>query len=113
MRRLWGVAIIVFVSNYIINGLSFYFLLNHVNSSAQHYFLIIIVAYNLAWLIGFLTPGAPGGIGVKEIVLLFFLSPIMNESGVLMTIIYHRIILIIADLLAYMFLKLIQNKRKL
>ena len=35
---------------------------------------LLLAAFSLAWIIGFATPGAPGGIGVREAVMLLLLS---------------------------------------
>lgn len=57
--------------------------------------------YIMSWVIGFLTPGAPGGLGIREIVLLMFLSATVYEGLLLSAIVIHRAIQVIGDLVAY------------
>jgi hypothetical protein len=57
--------------------------------------------YMLSWLIGFITPGAPSGIGVREVVLLMFLGGIVNESVLLSAIVVHRLLSILGDIIAH------------
>lgn len=61
----------------------------------------IISTYILAWLIGFIVPGAPGGIGIREFVLITLLSSFIPEAEILFAIIFHRIITVVGDVLAY------------
>lgn len=49
-------------------------------------------AYALAWLAGLLTPGAPAGTGVRELVLLFLLKGIIPEVDLLMAVVGGRLI---------------------
>ena len=63
--------------------------------------LPVIGAYVIAWLIGLLTPGAPAGLGVREAVLLFFLSGRIDESPLLLATILARIVSISGDVLFY------------
>ncbi len=51
----------------------------------------------LAWLIGFLTPGAPGGIGIREAVLIALLSGFGQEEAVLMAAALLRLITTLGD----------------
>ena len=43
----------------------------------------IIGATALAWVVGFLTPGSPGGLGTREAALLILLTPVLGETQVL------------------------------
>lgn len=40
----------------------------------------VVIAYLLAWLAGFVVPGAPGGLGVRESVLVFLLSGSAHDA---------------------------------
>ncbi len=63
--------------------------------------LTIISASVLSWFAGFITPGAPGGLGVKESVLILMLSPIYGREYTLIAALIHRLISIFGDLLAF------------
>jgi len=56
----------------------------------------------LSWLAGFLTPGAPSGLGVREAVLLMFLSGTLDEGILLLTVVMHRALLVVGDVAAYL-----------
>lgn len=63
--------------------------------------LSIVAAFTTAWVLGFVVPGAPGGIGVREFVLLFLLRDMFPEPVILACILVHRMICILGDVLAY------------
>lgn len=48
-------------------------------ASAAPPWAMLVIAYLLAWLAGFVVPGAPGGLGVRESVLILLLS--INPHG--------------------------------
>jgi len=62
----------------------------------------IIACYIIAWLFGFVVPGAPGGIGVREAVLIMLLGAYVREEQLALAIIVHRIITILGDVFAYL-----------
>jgi uncharacterized membrane protein YbhN (UPF0104 family) len=106
MSKMWLVAAGIFSFNYLINGLSYYLILQNLGGGLSgDQMLTVMAAYNLAWLAGFITPGAPGGIGVKEFVLIFILGSIAPESALLLSVALHRAALIVADVLTYLFRK--------
>lgn len=61
----------------------------------------IITYYMLAWVLGFVVPGAPGGIGVREAILVLLLSPVIGETVTLSAALIHRLISIIGDFIGY------------
>ena len=99
---IWFISALVFLLNYIINGFSFFLILSALYEPLKgNDLFLILIAYNIAWLAGFITPGAPGGIGIKEFVLLFILGTVVSEEPLMLSILLHRFGLIMADLLAY------------
>ena len=58
----------------------------------------LIVIFSLAWVAGFIIPGAPGGIGVREVVLIFFLSPIIGEPEGIAVAIALRFVTLLGDI---------------
>lgn len=56
--------------------------------------------YLIAWLIGMITPGAPGGIGIREYILLVLLRETTEESAVLQMAVLMRMITLGGDILA-------------
>lgn len=109
-----------FFDHYRVKSLSYYYLFliisasiftlivinispNNSPSLSKHYYIFIQIAsaYSIAWLAGLVTPGAPAGIGIREVVLLFFLNNLIIESDLLMAILLGRIITVMGDFLYY------------
>jgi uncharacterized membrane protein YbhN (UPF0104 family) len=62
--------------------------------------LLWLAGYCLAWTAGLVVPGAPGGLGVFEAVLLLRLGVAIQESSLLAVALSYRLIVTVADLLA-------------
>lgn len=89
-------------------GILFSILLIVISSNFELNFqnlIFIITAYILAWLIGMLTPGAPAGIGVREVILLFLTNGMIPEAELLVVITLGRLMTITGDFIFYL-----QNK---
>ena len=59
--------------------------------------LLLIGAYVVAWLAGFVTPGAPAGIGVRELVLLFLLQSLVGEAELVLAVVMSRVVTALGD----------------
>ncbi|MFC1694924.1 hypothetical protein ACFL1C_02175 [Pseudomonadota bacterium] len=80
-------------------------------SFSESEFLIIASAYVLAWLAGLITPGAPAGVGIREIVLYALLHSYIAEVDLLTAIVSSRIVTVFGDLFFYVF-SLLSSFRK-
>jgi len=63
----------------------------------------VIGLFLLSWLAGFLTPGAPSGLGIREVVLLMFMGDILNEEILFAAMLMHRVVVAAGDIIAYGF----------
>lgn len=73
-----------------------------VGSSASVSELAVLTgAFMFAWIIGFVTPGAPGGIGIRESVMLF-VSGDKYEDKVLLFVVAMRLSSVLADVAAFL-----------
>ena len=59
------------------------------------------VTYTAAWLIGYISPGAPGGIGVREAALVALLGPSLGEGTAVSVACGLRCVTILGDLLLF------------
>jgi glycosyltransferase 2 family protein len=62
---------------------------------------IFIGAYIISWTIGYITPGAPGGLGIREAILISILSPYMPGAKALSISIIFRLITIVGEVLIF------------
>ena len=60
----------------------------------------LISFFCIAWIIGLLVPAAPGGIGVFESVILFFLGSQLPEAPLLASLLCYRLVSTVSDIFA-------------
>ena len=79
--------------------IGFYICLNtfYTNNTLNITFLLVI--FSLSWSLGLVVPTAPGGVGVFEACLLFFVGRNIPQNIILVSLIYFRVISTSADLL--------------
>lgn len=68
-------------------------------------------AYIAAWLVGLMTPGAPAGVGIRELILLFMLDSVIGEKDLLMAVLLGRIVTVGGDFLFFAVAHTIPTKR--
>lgn len=73
-------------------------------------FLQLFSAYTLAWLVGFITPGAPAGIGIKEAVMVAVTGGLVNVQIISLSMVTFRIFSTLSDILAFVVVALLKRK---
>lgn len=84
-------------------GVLYLLCLTFSNSPHPQHWLEVVGIYAGAWLLGFLIPGAPAGLGVREIVLLLGLSPLFGIETATAAAAALRLITTLGDGLAFAF----------
>ena len=79
--------------------IGFYICLNTFYASNSLNIIFLLVIFSLSWSLGLVVPAAPGGVGVFEACLLFFVGKSIPQNIILISLIYFRIISTSADLL--------------
>lgn len=64
-------------------------------------YALLTAAFALAWVVGFVTPGAPAGLGVREALLLAMLAHGMGASNASLLIVALRIATTLGDMLCF------------
>ena len=77
----------------------FYICLNIFYTSNTLNIIFLLVIFSLSWSLGLVVPTAPGGVGVFEACLLFFIGRNIPQNIILISLIYFRVISTSADLL--------------
>lgn len=72
----------------------------NINIESRDY-IQIVGLYIIAYFIGYITPGSPGGMGVREAVLILLLTNIVESDLAVLASIIHRVITICADIFIY------------
>ena len=75
----------------------------------------IIAVFSIAWIAGFIVPGAPGGLGIREVVIVYSMAPIIGEAQAVAAAIALRLATLFGDIWFFTacdkrFLKLFSRK---
>lgn len=122
-QNFWGAPIgskatlqvfLLYGCNYLLVGLAMWLVAEALGIHQGNYALFT-ASFALAWTLGFLAPGAPAGMGVREGVLVLLLAGVVEESRVLTLILAMRLVTIMGDVLCFMigFVALYRQKRRL
>jgi len=79
--------------------IGFYICLMTFYASNNMNIIFLLVIFSLSWSLGLVVPTAPGGVGVFEACLLFFVGKSIPQNIILISLIYFRVISTSADLL--------------
>lgn len=73
-------------------------------------FVNLVGAQIIANVIGFLTPGAPGGIGIRETVMTIIGGSFLDSDIILMSMVVYRMINVVADVLYFFIMKIVEKR---
>lgn len=99
-RTLVGVFLL-YIGLCLLNGVALLVLLGFFRFPTGYDFIAITCAYSIAWVVGYLLPGAPGGLGVREAAFVYLLGQAYDADTLLAVSVLARISSVLADLLAF------------
>lgn len=101
----------LYTIGFISNGVMFILVLHSLGGGISIIlFLPVIGMYTFAWLVGFITPGAPAGLGIREVIMSTFLIGIVEAEFVISAVIVYRIITILGDVVAFIMVHQLSRK---
>ncbi len=83
---------------WVIFGVAFFLLGISFNVSKLSFLPVAIGTFALSWVIGFLFVIAPGGLGARELALVYFLGFFMSNPLAVLLAIFSRVLMIIGEL---------------
>lgn len=63
---------------------------------------VVLSAFAVSWIAGWITPGAPAGVGVREVVLVSILATFTGEADSLMAALILRVVTLLGDFLFFL-----------
>lgn len=98
-------AVLWYVGFLLLSGLLFFATLQLLLPETSLVYALpgICGAYIIAWLLGAITPGAPAGIGIREVVMFALLQSIVGQTELLLAIVLSRAITAGGDVLFYFY----------
>lgn len=88
---------LLYSTNFLILGAILYVLMHSFMNSISGDFWLLTGVFSVAWLVGFVAPGAPAGLGVREAILVAALDPIYGSGVSLSLAISLRMITTVGD----------------
>ncbi|WP_061539010.1 lysylphosphatidylglycerol synthase domain-containing protein [Collimonas fungivorans] len=95
-------ALAAYSLNYIIIGVGILVIATTLLPDMKHDYMLLVASFALAWFAGFLTPGAPAGLGIREVIMLGILSHSYPGSSGLLIVVGFRLTTILGDTLCFL-----------
>lgn len=97
----WAVALLGYATCYFLLGAGLWLIAVSLSVDFLASFLYLTASFALAWLLGFLAPGVPAGLGAREGMLLMFLQGSAPDDVILTIILASRAASVLGDLLCF------------
>lgn len=97
--RALGTAFVAYLLNYIVIGVGLYGIAFAVIRVPLASAPLFVGAFALSWIVGFVVPGAPAGLGVREGIMAALLTPPLAGARALEIIVAFRVATTLGDLL--------------
>lgn len=97
-------ALVLYFVFFISAGSSLSLLVFFISSSAGTLPLTIALsAFTIAWCAGYITPGSPSGLGIRESVLIFLLTPVVGVDEAIILSLLCRLVTVLGDVVFFVF----------
>lgn len=107
-------TMLLYLFSFLLTGISMHLLLSTlwlVDSTLQWY--QFAYGFSLAWVFGYITPGAPGGIGIREVILITLYGQDLGEGIIIGMVLFLRVLMTIGELIIYAIAYYIQKSENL
>lgn len=101
--------IIFYIAINLFSSVLFIIILMEIAQEEVYSYGIVVGAFLLSWIVGFIIPGAPGGIGIREAMITFLLAGFVPEESIVVSILTYRLITTIGDLIGFFIAAMLQR----
>lgn len=98
------------ITTFLLMGIVINILAFGLYSIAQINILLLTGIFSFAWIAGFLMPGAPAGIGVREVILVSTLTPLYGTSSSMGITVFLRLVSTLGDFLIFIIALVFRRK---
>ncbi len=96
------------MTSFVLAGLSFWVIADGM-SNGEFLPIDAIAIFAVAWIAGYLVPGAPAGFGIREGILIVWLTPVIGAGEAIACTVMHRLLSAVMDGLIAMFAVALAN----
>lgn len=101
LRTFWEVGLL-YIGNYLMLGVILYLIAGQVFGTTDNDLLLLAGIFTVAWTVGFITPGAPAGLGVRELLLVGMLTPVYTAEIAVAIAATLRLVTVVGDGLTFL-----------
>ena len=101
LRTFWFAGLL-YVANYLVLGIVLMIITTQMFGAKEGGILLLSGIFAVAWVAGFVTPGAPAGLGVREVVLVAALTPVYDHETAIGVAAMLRMVTVLGDGLAFL-----------
>lgn len=107
-----GTALSAYSLNYLLIGAGLWLVASALDGSGDLSYLTVTAAFSLSWLLGFMTPGAPAGLGTREGIMLMLLQGASNAETLVTFVLLARVVTMVGDVISFLGAAWLQRKVK-
>lgn len=96
------VCYLLYTASFLLFGEILYLITLSYPTTEPFNYWILTASFSIAWILGFITPGAPAGLGIREAVLISILNPIYGSGIALSMAVTLRMVTTLGDGLGFL-----------
>lgn len=99
--RVAPVALAAYATNYLVIGAGLWVLARAMGLPDTVDYGLVTAVFALSWVLGFLAPGAPAGLGAREGIMLLLLNGSASGQSVVLFVLMARVVTMLGDVLCF------------
>lgn len=99
-KRVLGAALVLSACGWLVAGVAAWIFVEMLTGERAVGFTFLLAAYTFAWLVGFIVPLAPSGLGVREATMIALLAPVLGAAPATALTVGLRLANVAGDFLA-------------
>lgn len=107
--RATGIALAAYSLNYLLIGAGLWLVAAAIGESSNLTFFTVTAAFALSWLLGFMAPGAPAGLGAREGIMLMLLHGAAPAEVLMTFVLLARLVTMLGDVFSFLGAALLQS----
>lgn len=100
--RVTSAALLAYAFNYLLIGAGLWFVAIALGESTGLSYPVVTSAFALSWLLGFMTPGSPAGLGAREGIMLMLLQDAASSEKLVVFVLLARVVTMAGDVISFL-----------
>ena len=100
--RATSAALSAYAFNYLLIGAGLWCVAIALGESTGLSYPVVTSAFALSWLLGFMTPGSPAGLGAREGIMLMLLQGAASSEKLVVFVLLARVVTMVGDVISFL-----------